>query len=94
MNCFAGSGPASECLDGIDHGLQDSSGGNFQKFLHKESSGRILYCAILMINITVSEIIELSTTTVLKPTISPNPLAGLAGRTDADTPFSLSVAAT
>ena len=63
-------------------------------FLHKESSGRILYCAILMINITVSEIIELSTTTVLKPTISPNPLAGLAGRTDADTPFSLSVAAT
>ena len=46
--------------------LQDSSGGNFDNFIYKEFSGRISFWTILAINIQMSKIIKLPTTTVLR----------------------------
>ena len=38
--------------------------GNYKIFLHEEFSGRIPYCAILIINILISKITKHPTTTV------------------------------
>ena len=46
--------------------LQDSSGGNFDNFIHKEFSGRIPFCTTLAIDITLNKMLKISTTTILK----------------------------
>ena len=46
--------------------LQDSSGGNFENFIDKKFSGRIPFCTSLAIDILLSKITKLLTTTVLK----------------------------
>ena len=54
-------------LRGCAYFLLHSSGGKCENYILKEFSGKILYSTILTINILMSLIRKLPTTTVLKP---------------------------
>ena len=59
-------------------GLQNSSGGNFKNFILKKFSGIIPYCIILTINLLVSKIVNLPTTTQKVRFCLPNPPLALS----------------